>query len=322
MFVLPQLVTKMRDARGHEHASDGRFGHVAGAHGRHADPRPPSRDPGGRGEHKADAHARTLAQRIKEVPGKLKAQVRTFVTSRYRRLASRYGAAGAKAILAATVLLTPVPMPGTSLIPIALAEVVLAIRRMAGKSYQLPLDDATIRREAKALLAELYEHCGEKMPGGEESKMFRLPQLKSMYDEHKHPRDSHGQWSATGHPAIDSAARAADTRARRAHAIYEAARHYADLHLAGHAKGGDLIRHHMETALHGASDDEVRETAKLMGHFHDRKDHPERIRAALVERAVDRAGAAIRANLGSRPEKSRAEARKRLTDAVYVPAQG
>ncbi len=110
-----------------------------------------------------ESRARSLAARIKEVPGQLRQQVTSFVRGRYRRLAKRYGPKGAYAILGAAVLLLPMPVPGSSLIPIAVAECVLALKRMVGKADMGELDDETIQREAKALLEELYAHCGEKM---------------------------------------------------------------------------------------------------------------------------------------------------------------
>lgn len=40
----------------------------------------------------------------------------------------RYGRKGMVAILVATVVLTVVPLPGTSFIPVAVAEVILKVR--------------------------------------------------------------------------------------------------------------------------------------------------------------------------------------------------
>ena len=91
----------------------------------------------------------------------------------YEKLAAKYGPAGAKAVLAAAVLLTPVPLPGTTLLPIALAE---GVRRLYGLlkkqktagtavayawagSGTMP-DAATILQEAKLLLSELRSEVG------------------------------------------------------------------------------------------------------------------------------------------------------------------
>ena len=53
----------------------------------------------------------------------------TWVKAPHDKLAARYGSKGAKVILAAMILLAPTPVPGSSLIPIALAEAVLRISR-------------------------------------------------------------------------------------------------------------------------------------------------------------------------------------------------
>lgn len=149
----PWLVNKARDASGHEHAADGRFGLRAGAHeAKRAVPHELRRDP--------DAVARTLAVRATAVPHAIRQKVSAFVRARYDKLAARYGPTGAKAILGATILLLPTPVPGSSLVPVALAEVVLRLRRMAAKAGGDALDDETIRKEAEALLAELMEHMG------------------------------------------------------------------------------------------------------------------------------------------------------------------
>jgi hypothetical protein len=84
-----------------------------------------------------DAKAASLAARIAEVPAHVAAKVRTWVQARYAKLAARYGETGAKAILGAMVLLAPTPIPGSSLLPVAIAEAVLRIRRaVEGESVQ------------------------------------------------------------------------------------------------------------------------------------------------------------------------------------------
>jgi hypothetical protein len=83
-----------------------------------------------------DAHARTLAERIREVPAHVAQKVRSFVQQRYEKLRTRYGDAGAKAILGAMVMLLPVPVPGSSLLPVAVAEAVLRVRQAIGKGLE------------------------------------------------------------------------------------------------------------------------------------------------------------------------------------------
>jgi hypothetical protein len=126
---------------------------------------------------------------------------------------------------------------------------------------------------------------------------------------------SHGPAAATGHPEIDQAVRLDGPPAQKAHAIYEAAKHYADLQLAGKGKADELIRQHMGKALEGASDAEIRATAVAIGHYPGPKDTPGKIKADLIERAADRAGARVRSQLGARPEKVRADALARLAAA-------
>lgn len=164
------VVTKGRDASGHEHAADGRFG-TGGHSGANGKPSPPGRHatPDGKrppapakAEAKAERKAKSLARRASEVPSQLRHQVTSFVRGRFRRLSKRYGPKGAYAILGAAVLLLPVPVPGSSLIPIAVAEAVLAVRRAVAKSHEAMLDNATVKREAVALLRALYAECGEK----------------------------------------------------------------------------------------------------------------------------------------------------------------
>lgn len=120
----------------------------------------------------------------------------------------------------------------------------------------------------------------------------------------------------TGHPEIDKAT-ATPGHAARGHAIYEAAKHYGDMVLAGKTTDRELIRRHMESALHGAPVKEVADLADKMRHVPAPREKPHQTAAALVERAVDRAGARIRAGLIDRPEKGKAEAEERLRESGY-----
>lgn len=79
-----------------------------------------------------DAKARTLAARIAEAPHAVALKVRTFLEGRYAKLAARYGDTGAKMVMGAIVLLLPVPVPGSSLLPVAIAEAVLRVRQGMG----------------------------------------------------------------------------------------------------------------------------------------------------------------------------------------------
>lgn len=82
-----------------------------------------------------EAKAQSLASRIADVPAHIASRVSAWLQSKYERLSARYGPTGAKAILGAMVLLAPAPIPGTSLLPVAIAEAVLRIRTAIGKGF-------------------------------------------------------------------------------------------------------------------------------------------------------------------------------------------
>lgn len=63
-----------------------------------------------------------LAQAAASAPPALVSKAKSLIQARYQKLVERYGPKGAATVLVATALLTPVPLPGTSLLPIALAE--------------------------------------------------------------------------------------------------------------------------------------------------------------------------------------------------------
>lgn len=79
----------------------------------------------------AKSHVRSLLQRAGEVPAALKDKMKSFVVRKYEQLSARYGPTGAKAVLASMILLTPIPLPGTSLLPVALAEAVRGLAKLA-----------------------------------------------------------------------------------------------------------------------------------------------------------------------------------------------
>jgi hypothetical protein len=112
-----------------------------------------------------DEKARTLADRIKEVPAAVAGRVSEWLAAKYQKLSARYGPSGAKAVLGAMIVLTPTPIPGSSLIPIALAEAVLRVRRaITGVQKSAPaLSDEHARALARDLLHELYEAEGEEV---------------------------------------------------------------------------------------------------------------------------------------------------------------
>ena len=119
------------------------------------------------GNHPAETKAKSLLARLGEVPGKLVERVGSWVKAKHDKLAARYGRTGAKAILAAMILLAPTPIPGSSLIPIALAE---GIRRLklavagpgkSAESVEPKLSPEEVEKLARQLLRELAEEMGD-----------------------------------------------------------------------------------------------------------------------------------------------------------------
>lgn len=117
------------------------------------------------GAHPALTKAKSLAARVKEVPAAVVAKVGTWVRGKYEKLSARYGPKGAKAILAACILLAPTPIPGSSLLPIALAEGVLRLSKLFGaaasESTERELSADEIEEAARELLAELEQEFGK-----------------------------------------------------------------------------------------------------------------------------------------------------------------
>jgi len=115
---------------------------------------------------KGKEHAAELTRRAKEAPAKLKNKVRTYVEKKYAKLAERYGENGAKAVMAASLLLLPVPVPGASFVPIALAEAVRAVGKGA-KAVGFAEGEAASEDWVEAViefLTELYAEAGEELP--------------------------------------------------------------------------------------------------------------------------------------------------------------
>ena len=112
-----------------------------------------------------------LRSKAAGVPRKVKDKASNFVARTYARLESKYGNTGAKFIMAGMVALLPVPLPGTSVIPIAIAE---GIRRLGklfgfGKSTSKNAETATLDAETlaaamTAAIAEAYENLGQRPP--------------------------------------------------------------------------------------------------------------------------------------------------------------
>lgn len=172
-------------------------------------------------------HVRTLLARVKEVPAAVAREVATYLYGKYHSLTARYGDTGAKAILAAAVLLTPVPLPGTTLIPVALAEAVVRIRRAVtgkggGVGKAMPgeeslLSPELIRAEAKRLLHELYAGMGEEPPDTpdaadddpDDTDTWTDPDpVAKAHDVSGEARDEKGEWTTGGAKATPDQFRA------------------------------------------------------------------------------------------------------------------
>lgn len=137
-------------------------------------------------EHPADAKAKTLAARIKEVPSAVVRRATEWVHLKYRKLADRYGETGAKAILGAMVLLAPTPIPGSSLLPVALAEAILRIRNAVKDAMQkaMGLTEEQITALAQDLWHELHEEMRDADEGKTEQKAVDPTEHGAVEDQH------------------------------------------------------------------------------------------------------------------------------------------
>ncbi len=108
-----------------------------------------------------DQRVHSLLSRMGEVPSALRDKAVSFVASKYQQLSERYGSTGAKAVLAGAVLLAPVPLPGTSLVPIALAE---GLKQLSGLAFeggkQVAEAVGTVGSEMQSGLGFLARHVG------------------------------------------------------------------------------------------------------------------------------------------------------------------
>lgn len=139
-----------RDASGHEHDNLGRFG-----------------SGGGNPHAKADAKAKSILAKAKGVSSAAVHKAADFVVKKYQDLESQFGRQGAVLILSASVALVPVPVPGASLAPVALAKAYQALKAKFGgvrEAAEGELDAESVDKAARELLAALYAEAGEDMP--------------------------------------------------------------------------------------------------------------------------------------------------------------
>ena len=119
--------------------------------------------PSGNADQPIDAgqHVHSLLSRIGEIPSALRDKATSFIAIKYEQLSERYGSTGAKAILAGAVILTPVPLPGTSLLPIALAEGIKQISGLASDSGKHMAEAVgTVGSEMRSRLESLARQVG------------------------------------------------------------------------------------------------------------------------------------------------------------------
>lgn len=146
---------------------------------RKANASPPEENP----KSHVDKKAATLLQHVSKVPKKIKERVGQFLSNKYGKLVEKYGKRGAHAVLAGIILLAPLPVPGSSLIPVAVAEAITRLKKMVkseAKSHleREELDEKEVLKLAREMLEELYKDMGEEMPSldapddGEISGMF------------------------------------------------------------------------------------------------------------------------------------------------------
>lgn len=120
-------------------------------------------------------HAKALEAQVEKAPKSLVSRVSDWVANKYGSLREKYGPTGAAVVLGATVLMVPIPLPGTVMIPVAIAE---AVKRIRGKSKKESEGDTpdveTILQAAGNLVRELYAAEGEDAPELDESKVRAL----------------------------------------------------------------------------------------------------------------------------------------------------
>lgn len=92
------------------------------------------------------------------------------VQSTYEKLERRYGRKGAIAVMAGIAVTLPIPIPGTTLVPIGIAEGIRGIGKLLSRKTpstavsNAELTPENLVAEAKALLADAYSTAEEDMP--------------------------------------------------------------------------------------------------------------------------------------------------------------
>ena len=144
-----------KDASGHEHAADGKFGKGDGDSGK-----------------SADDHASHLEAKAEKLSAEKKTFVNKavgFIQKKYAALEKDFGRKGAITIMAASVILMAAPVPGSSLAPLAIAKAYKAIKTKRAGSMSEEFaegDDDTdgLIAAVRAVVQEAAEQCGEDAP--------------------------------------------------------------------------------------------------------------------------------------------------------------
>ena len=125
-----------------------------------------SGDSGGGESHPLASKAQKMLAGAKAAPAKLAGKARDIAVNKFKKFEARYGRKGAIAIMAASLALTPVPVPGTSLVPVLVAEGIMAASKLfkAGDSARESLEPSDLAAAVREYLAEVYAAAGEQMP--------------------------------------------------------------------------------------------------------------------------------------------------------------
>jgi hypothetical protein len=104
-----------------------------------------------------------LKDGLSRLPARARGQARRFAGGKYKAFEKRYGRKGAIAVLSAVVLLAPVPAPGTSLLPLAIAEGLLWVGgRLTARGR--PPAVATLAEAVLETVHDWYRAVGEEPP--------------------------------------------------------------------------------------------------------------------------------------------------------------
>ena len=101
------------------------------------------------------------------------ARVRSSLKDKYKKLVNRYGERGAQAVAAGIIALMPLPIPGTTLIPLGIAEAVRGIRQMERRMFATNewveelTENSTLMNlinEARSFMDEQCKELGVEFP--------------------------------------------------------------------------------------------------------------------------------------------------------------